>query len=431
MNSEKSSKHDKPVMPGNVLKEQFMKPKGMTVNDISKLLSMPERHVNQILTGRRAITADTAIRLSHLFNTKPEFWTDLQSQYDIYVAKQKFEEIFTEDALLSKIFVHNPNDKIIKLVMTDRKEAEAFFKSNLNPVLVDQLDWDTLLLEGSHFIDDTFSLSESDILFSVCFNDSDIRCYLYILFEHQSVPDKWMRFRLYKYKSRIWDDSFKNYPKQKYLSPIVSVVLYIGEKNWLYSNNFSDLIHPSPLDNELIPKFKHILLDYSDKSKAVKGNTKMQIAQLLIQAKYHSHFTDIIQLLEKLFRQLPYGPGINYRQAFIIYIAVTQKKDDVLVFLEKVKKQPDQKGGNMLTAREEWILEGKMEGKMEGQISIIDNLVKSGIDWNLIANATGLDQKGFEEMRLEYQHLCSKPDVNQKSMQYGTTYIKSDELKFR
>jgi addiction module HigA family antidote len=76
------------MIPGNVLKEQFMKPKEMTVSDLSKLLIMPERQIKQIFTGRRAITADTAIRLSKIFNTKPEFWTNLQSQYDLYIANE-------------------------------------------------------------------------------------------------------------------------------------------------------------------------------------------------------------------------------------------------------------------------------------------------------------------------------------------------------
>ena len=128
MTSDNSSKQDQPMIPGNVLKEQFMKPKAMTVSDLSKLLIMPERNIKQIFTGRRAITADTAIRLSKIFNTKPEFWTNLQSQYDLYIAKQKFADIFIDDKLLAKEFVHNPNDKLIKLIMTDRKEAEAFFK---------------------------------------------------------------------------------------------------------------------------------------------------------------------------------------------------------------------------------------------------------------------------------------------------------------
>ncbi|ETR67354.1 MAG: hypothetical protein OMM_11695 [Candidatus Magnetoglobus multicellularis str. Araruama] len=85
----------------------------------------------------------------------------------------------------------------------------------------------------------------------------------------------------------------------------------------------------------------------------------------------------------------------------------------------------------MLTAREEWILEGemkgqmkgKMEGEMKGQIVVIDNLIQSGMDWNIIANATGVDQKGFEKMRLDYQHLCSQSDNNQQSAQYATTSV--------
>lgn len=207
------------------------------------------------------------------------------------------------------------------------------------------------------------------------------------------------------------------------------MVLYIGEKPWTYTNEFSDLIHPSPVDPAFIPTFKHVLLDYSNKTRAVKGDIKMQIAQLLIQAKYHRHFKDIIQLLEDLFPQLPYRPGLNYQQAFFIYMAVTQKKDDVLTIIQKVKTKPKPKGGNMLTAREEWILEGemkgekkgKMEGEMKGQIFVINNLIQSGMDWNIIANATGVDQKGFEKMRLDYQDLCSQSDDNQQSAQYAAT----------
>ena len=77
----------------------------------------------------------------------------------------------------------------------------------------------------------------------------------------------------------------------------------------------------------------------------------------------------------------------------------------------------------MLTAREEWILEGKMEGEMKGQIFVINNLIQSGMDWNIIANATGVDQKGFEKMRLDYQHLCSQSDDDQQSTQYAATSL--------
>ena len=66
MTNDNSSKQDQPMIPGNVLKEQFMKPKAMTVSDLSELLIMPERNIKQIFTGRRAITADTAIRLSKI-----------------------------------------------------------------------------------------------------------------------------------------------------------------------------------------------------------------------------------------------------------------------------------------------------------------------------------------------------------------------------
>ncbi|KPA16396.1 Transposase (putative), YhgA-like protein [Candidatus Magnetomorum sp. HK-1] len=90
------------------------------------------------------------------------------------------------------------------------------------PDLVEKIDWDTLELEGSKYVDEELKDSESDLLYSVNFKDSKDKCFLYLLFEHQSKPDKWLRFRIMKYKTRIWDESFKKYKDQEVLIPILS-----------------------------------------------------------------------------------------------------------------------------------------------------------------------------------------------------------------
>ncbi|KPA13400.1 Transposase (putative), YhgA-like protein, partial [Candidatus Magnetomorum sp. HK-1] len=245
---------------------------------------------------------------------------------------------------------------------------------------------------------------------------SNTLCYLYILFEHQSSPDKWIRFRLYKYKGRIWDESLKQVENQEGLNPILPIVLYIGNSSWNYSTEFFDLVNESPVDSEFVPKFKHFLLDHSDKSKKVKGALKARIAHLLIQANFQQHLKEISHILCDLMAQLPQGPGIDYRRVFKIYIAATQDRDKVLEFLAVMRQQPEKEGGDdMLCAIDEWKLEGEIKGKMEGRmeksISIVDNMKKMGVDWNFIANATGLNKQQYEEMQIEYQHLISKPTI--------------------
>ena len=74
--------------PGQILRADFLKPMGMSVYALANAIKVPRSRVNDIVLGRRAITADTALRLARYFGTSPEFWVNLQAHYDLEVAKQ-------------------------------------------------------------------------------------------------------------------------------------------------------------------------------------------------------------------------------------------------------------------------------------------------------------------------------------------------------
>ena len=76
-----------PVHPGEVLLEEFLKPMGLSQNRLAIGMDIHARRVNEIVLGRRRITADTALRLSKFFGTSPQFWMGLQSDYDLDVAE--------------------------------------------------------------------------------------------------------------------------------------------------------------------------------------------------------------------------------------------------------------------------------------------------------------------------------------------------------
>ena len=78
----------KPITPGEVLLEEFLTPLGISQSKLARDLSVSVGRVNDIVQGKRAITADTALRLSVYFNMTPEFWMNLQNHYDLKLAKQ-------------------------------------------------------------------------------------------------------------------------------------------------------------------------------------------------------------------------------------------------------------------------------------------------------------------------------------------------------
>jgi len=75
-----------PVHPGEILRDEFLTPMGISVYELANALHVPRSRANDIVLGRRAITTDTAIRLARYFGTSAEFWINLQARHDLDVA---------------------------------------------------------------------------------------------------------------------------------------------------------------------------------------------------------------------------------------------------------------------------------------------------------------------------------------------------------
>lgn len=79
------------IHPGEILFEEYLKPLGLSQYRLAKDISVPARRVNEIVHGKRAITADTALRLARFFGTSDRFWLNLQTRYDIEVEKERLK----------------------------------------------------------------------------------------------------------------------------------------------------------------------------------------------------------------------------------------------------------------------------------------------------------------------------------------------------
>jgi len=80
-----------PIHPGEILREEFLRPLGMSMNRLADELHVPANRITQIVDGRRSVTGETALRLARYFGTSPEFWLGMQKDYDLQVARDEFE----------------------------------------------------------------------------------------------------------------------------------------------------------------------------------------------------------------------------------------------------------------------------------------------------------------------------------------------------
>ncbi|MCA3217279.1 MAG: HigA family addiction module antidote protein [Burkholderiales bacterium] len=89
----------RPVHPGEVLREEFLAPLGLSAHALAQALRVPATRINDVVNERRGITADTALRLARYFGTTAEFWLNLQSAFDLRKAESELKSQIERDVL--------------------------------------------------------------------------------------------------------------------------------------------------------------------------------------------------------------------------------------------------------------------------------------------------------------------------------------------
>ena len=89
-----------PIHPGEILLEEFLKPMGISQYRLAKDINVPPRRINEIVHGKRSISADTALRLARYFGLSERFWMNIQSRYELEVEKDKLEGRLEREVLV-------------------------------------------------------------------------------------------------------------------------------------------------------------------------------------------------------------------------------------------------------------------------------------------------------------------------------------------
>jgi addiction module HigA family antidote len=92
-----------PIHPGEVLKEEFMKPLVLSANALARAIRVPANRISAIVNAERGVTADTALRLAKALGTTPDFWLNLQKQYDLDCARDEAKDLARIEPIRARV----------------------------------------------------------------------------------------------------------------------------------------------------------------------------------------------------------------------------------------------------------------------------------------------------------------------------------------
>ena len=352
--------------------------------------------------------------------------------------------------------LYQPHDNLFRKVFSNAPEAAGLLRPNLPAWLSTRLDWSTLTLQDRSYVDEELEASQSDLLFEVQWQagagqagagqagageagSEPQRLLLYVLFEHQSTPNRWMSFRLLEYCCRVWADALLADKKRRELPPIVPVVFYQGKRRWRHAREFGELFAAAVREWPWTPRFEHLLVDQSQAAVGeVRGEALGRVAQLALMAAARRRVSEAraaLLMAAQHMGELARSGRIELFRAIVRYVITTQDKQNVREFGEALGRHVPGPGGDMKTYAEELLQEGlqeglrkgrqegrhegrqegrqegrhegrqegrqegRHEGRQEGQLGTIESFLRAGIEWSVIKEATGIDQEAFQALR--------------------------------
>ena len=296
------------------------------------------------------------------------------------------------------------------------KHDQLFRKSLENPIVAYELlqahlpqevlaiiDTSTLKLEKESFIEHNLTASIADVLFSVKFNNND--GFIYLLLEHQSSPDHFMAFRLFKYMINICDQYRLKHPKTKNLPLIYPLIIYNGTKSYNVPRNLWDLFNNKILAKKFWTEDYKLVNVHNIPDEEFKTRIWSGILEFFLK---HIHERQLLKRWQEISDILPeltkVSIGYDYIEMILHYTLTSIDKNDKIE-LEKmlISTLNQEKGGRLMTSlAQAWKEEGieigihdgikigEAKGKAEGKAEIAKKLLLKNYSVSDISDITGL-----------------------------------------
>jgi predicted transposase/invertase (TIGR01784 family) len=283
------------------------------------------------------------------------------------------------DPYITEIIAH-PHDAFFRHSLSDPRRAALFFQGHLPPAIVDLIQWETLKPEPTSFIKSTLQDAQSDLLFSVAQRTGEL-LYLYIIFEHQTTVDKWMRLRLLGYELELWNRLIQQNPAPKHLPITIPFVLHQGPDRWTPSTEFHDLFGSVPEAFRVyLPSFTHSLLDLTrTRPEADESDPELQtILYLMKLAREKDQILTFLRWLAQQEEQL----ADHLIRLCLTYALYGNSKLDITQLIHSLPNNPRLNNDIMTTAQrllEEGEARGEIRGKalgtIRGKIEMLESLL--------------------------------------------------------
>ena len=311
------------------------------------------------------------------------------------------------------------HDALIRKALENPIVAKEFFEMHLPKEIKAMFSSHTLKMEKESFVEANLQHSISDILFSAKFKDDT--GYLWVLLEHQSTPDHFMAFRLFKYMTDIAARHLTLNPKSKHLPFVYPLVFYNGTKKYNAPRNLWDLCQHKELMQDIWTKDHQVINVHDIPDEELKKKAWAGILQFFMK---HIHERDLLKRWYEVAGLLPelakLNIGIDYLELILTYTLIKIEKSDKIE-LEKLLKSRlnNQQGEKLMTSlAHHWEQQGVEKGmqigeargmqigeakgmqigeakglqigRNEGKYEVAKNMYNAGSDIAFISKVTGL-----------------------------------------
>ena len=312
------------------------------------------------------------------------------------------------------------HDKYFYGVFSDPENAAGLLRSCLPQELAGTLRWSTLTRLPSRFVSDDWRGREADLLFSVEREVSGPPVVVYVLLEHQSTPDRWMRLRLLNYCLMFWMQWHREHEQEPQLPLIVPLVFYQGAEPWRFSRQFAELVAGAEPYRGWVPQFEHLLIDQTEQNpESVAGTLGARLGQLALMAEFRhagwKGWGDLLNQALQLMEELYPAAGFDVVALHVEYLVLALKTNEQQqAFAEALRRTVPGQGGEIMTYVHRMIDEGRREGELKGrregiregelrgQLQTIQGFLGRDVPWSTIEAATGIDEAAFRRLKQQF-----------------------------
>ena len=300
--------------------------------------------------------------------------------------------------------VSQPHDKYFQRVFSNEQDAASLLRTCVPRPLADTLKWSTLSLLRGRFVADDWRSNETDLLYSVEREGTATPVLVYVLLEHQSTPDRWLRLRLLGYCVQAWQQWHRNHEDEERLPLLVPLVFYQGARQWEYKREFAELVRDAAPEWRWVPRFEHLLIDQTELgAESVTGAVAARVLQIAMMATFREVPEELLEWVTRLIGELYRAKGFEEVAKHVEYVLATQPEAHRKLFAEALRRNVPGRGGEVMNYVEEMIergrREGRREGELKGQVRAIEGFVARAVPWSTIEAATGIDEATFRRLR--------------------------------